>query len=111
MYDGEAEAEEEEGAEAEEEEEGSSDDEADRREFGIYQCLPVAPGAPNWDAACDDVEEYLRRVRWAAGGWRLGKMAVCRPLANANAGFCCACCPLRHQRRTAAPACRPPVQV
>ena len=54
--------------EEEEEEEGSedSDSEADRREFGIYQALPVEAGEPDWDAECLDVQEYLRRVRWAA---------------------------------------------
>ena len=49
--------------EEEEESDSSSDAEADRREFGIYQALPVEPGEPDWDAECLDVQEYLRRVR------------------------------------------------
>lgn len=52
--------------EEEEESDSSSDAEADRREFGIYQALPVEPGEPDWNAECLDVQEYLRRVRWAA---------------------------------------------
>ncbi len=50
--------------EAEDAEGESSDSEADRREFGLYQCLPVEPGEPEWDTEePETVEEYLRRVR------------------------------------------------
>lgn len=50
--------------EAEDEERSSSDSEADRREFGLYQCLPVEPGEPDWETEePETVEEYLRRVR------------------------------------------------
>lgn len=46
------------------EEASSGDSEADRREFGLYQCLPVEPGEPDWDQQePETVEEYLRRVR------------------------------------------------
>ncbi|KAI7839292.1 hypothetical protein COHA_006990 [Chlorella ohadii] len=61
--DDEQECEDEEGSD---EEDSSSDAEADRREFGIYQALPVEPGEPDWDAECLDVQEYLRRVRYEA---------------------------------------------
>lgn len=48
-------------------EDESDDSEIDKAEFGMYQCLPVDSGAPNFD---DDepltVEEYLRRVRYEA---------------------------------------------
>lgn len=37
--------------------------EADRREFGIRQCLPVPEGEPDWEGEAATVEEYLRRVR------------------------------------------------
>lgn len=51
--------------EHEEEGEGDSSEEEDRREFGIYQCLPVDDGEPDWGAGeeAQTVEEYLRRVR------------------------------------------------
>lgn len=50
--------------EEEDEEEGSSDSDIDRREFGIYPCLPVEPGEPDWESGePQTVEEYLRRVR------------------------------------------------
>ncbi|KAL4427817.1 hypothetical protein ABPG75_001906 [Micractinium tetrahymenae] len=53
--------------EAEEAKDSSSDSEADRREFGLYQCLPVEPGEPDWDTEePQTVEEYLRRVRYEA---------------------------------------------
>ncbi|KAL4442036.1 hypothetical protein ABPG77_011297 [Micractinium sp. CCAP 211/92] len=53
--------------EAEDAEGESSDSEADRREFGLYQCLPVEPGEPEWDTEePETVEEYLRRVRYEA---------------------------------------------
>lgn len=43
---------------------GDSDEEEDRREYGIYQCLPVPPGEPDWEEEePQTVEEYLRRVR------------------------------------------------
>ncbi|PRW56469.1 Gem-associated 2 [Chlorella sorokiniana] len=52
--------------EGSEEEDSSSDSDADRREFGIYQALPVEEGEPDWEAECLDVQEYLRRVRYEA---------------------------------------------
>ena len=69
---------------SEEAEDSSSDSEADRREFGIYQALPVDEGEPDWDAECLDVQEYLRRVRWAGrqaaagGGGRRAESCKCR---------------------------------
>ncbi len=73
--DDEQECEDEEGSD---EEDSSSDAEADRREFGIYQALPVEPGEPDWDAECLDVQEYLRRVRWAAPRrWTGAAAAAC----------------------------------
>jgi hypothetical protein len=48
-------------------EDESDDSEIDRAEFGLYQCLPVDDGAPNFQS--DEpltVEEYLRRVRYEA---------------------------------------------
>lgn len=45
----------------------SSDEEVDRRAFGIWQALPVPMRAPAWDVEeLDSVEEYLCRVRWQA---------------------------------------------
>ena len=54
----------EEEGQVDEEEDSSDCSSVDRREFGIYACLPVEPGEPDWEQ--DDpqsVEEYLRRVR------------------------------------------------
>jgi len=45
----------------------SDDSEIDKAEFGLYQCLPVDDGTPNFET--DEpltVEEYLRRVRYEA---------------------------------------------
>ena len=40
------------------------EEEDDRRNFGIYQCLPVDDEEPDWDSGePQTVEEYLRRVR------------------------------------------------
>ncbi|EFN58051.1 expressed protein [Chlorella variabilis] len=67
VYVEEGEEEEVEEGEEEEEEEGSSSEEDDRREFGIYQCLPVEAGEPRWEEGePQTVEEYLRRVRYEA---------------------------------------------
>ena len=50
--------------EEEEEEEEEIDEEFDRRQYGIHQCLPVDDAQPDWAAGePDSVEEYLRRVR------------------------------------------------
>jgi len=44
--------------------EWETDEETDKKQFGIYQCLPVDDAEPDWDAEePDSVEEYLRRVR------------------------------------------------
>ena len=52
--------------EEEEEEEDEEEAEQERREFGIYQCLPVDDAEPDWESGeAATVEEYLRRVRWA----------------------------------------------
>jgi hypothetical protein len=41
-----------------------TDDETDRQQYGIYQCLPVDDHEPDWECKePDTVEEYLRRVR------------------------------------------------
>ena len=41
-----------------------TDEEIDKRQFGIYQALPVDDAEPNWDEGEPaTVEEYLRRVR------------------------------------------------
>lgn len=45
----------------------SDDSEIDKAEFGLYQCLPVDDGVPNFES--DEpltVEEYLKRVRYEA---------------------------------------------
>lgn len=58
----EGEREDEEAEEGEEEEEQEAEQE--RREFGIYQCLPVDDAEPDWESGeAATVEEYLRRVR------------------------------------------------
>ena len=42
----------------------SDNENEDKRQFGIYQCLPVDDGEPEWEAGePQTVEEYLRRVR------------------------------------------------
>ena len=47
-----------------EEEESGTDEEEEQREFGIYQCLPVDDGPPDFDSGePETAEEYLRRVR------------------------------------------------
>jgi hypothetical protein len=54
------------GEEEEDDDEGEDDssEEEDKREYGIYQCLPVEGGEPNWEEEePQTVEEYLRRVR------------------------------------------------
>jgi hypothetical protein len=41
-----------------------TDEDADKRQFGIYQCLPVDDREPDWQSGePESVEEYLRRVR------------------------------------------------
>ena len=41
-----------------------SDEEEVLRQFGIYQCLPVGDGEPDFEAGePTTAEEYLRRVR------------------------------------------------
>ena len=54
----------EEGEEEEGEDEEEQEAEQERREFGIYQCLPVDDAEPDWESGeAATVEEYLRRVR------------------------------------------------
>lgn len=54
----------EEAKEGEEEAAAGTDDEGDKRQFGIYQCLPVDDREPDWEREePESVEEYLRRVR------------------------------------------------
>ena len=44
--------------------ESESDEEEVLRQFGIYQCLPVGDGEPDFEAGePTTAEEYLRRVR------------------------------------------------
>lgn len=46
------------------EEEYETDEEVDKRQFGIYQALPVDDAEPDWESGePETVEEYLRRVR------------------------------------------------
>lgn len=41
------------------------DDDEDKKQFGIYQCLPVDDLEPDWSTdEPTSVEEYLRRVRY-----------------------------------------------
>ncbi|KAK9810074.1 hypothetical protein WJX72_004382 [[Myrmecia] bisecta] len=45
----------------------SDPSEADPREFGLYQQLPIPEGEPDFESGePDDAEEYLRRVRYEA---------------------------------------------
>ena len=45
-------------------EDAHTDEEADKRQFGIYQALPVDDREPDWGTEePQSVEEYLRRVR------------------------------------------------
>jgi hypothetical protein len=45
-------------------EDSSTDEELDKRQFGIYRCLPVDDAEPDWAAGeASSVEEYMRRVR------------------------------------------------
>jgi hypothetical protein len=69
--------------------EQADEEEADRREYGIYQCLPVEPGEPDWqEGEPQSVEEYLRRVRWAArsAGAATGAAACDRGPAQPDPG-------------------------
>jgi hypothetical protein len=44
--------------------ESPSDDEFDKQQFGIYQCLPIDNLPPNFESGeAGTVEEYMRRVR------------------------------------------------
>jgi hypothetical protein len=48
----------------EEEHEYGTDEEVDKRQYGIYQALPVDDAEPDWESGEPaTVEEYLRRVR------------------------------------------------
>lgn len=50
--------------EIEEEQEYATDEEVDKRQYGIYQALPVDDAEPDWESGeAATVEEYLRRVR------------------------------------------------
>jgi len=50
--------------EQDEEHEYDTDEELDKRQFGIYQALPVDDAEPDWESGEPaTVEEYLRRVR------------------------------------------------
>lgn len=41
-----------------------TDEEVDKRQYGIYQALPVDDAEPDWESEEPaTVEEYLRRVR------------------------------------------------
>ena len=44
----------------------SADEDFDRRQYGIYQVLPIDDKEPDWEAEEEPstVEEYLRRVRY-----------------------------------------------
>lgn len=45
-------------------EEDDTDEDTDKRQYGIYQCLPVDDAEPDWGVEePETVEEYLRRVR------------------------------------------------
>lgn len=37
----------------------------DFRQYGMYPSLPTPSGPPDMEADCDNVEEYLRRVRYS----------------------------------------------
>ena len=46
------------------EEDDHTDDEVDKRQYGIYRALPVDDVEPDWESGeAATVEEYLRRVR------------------------------------------------
>ena len=50
--------------EIEEDNEHATDEEVDKRQYGIYQALPVDDAEPDWESGeAATVEEYLRRVR------------------------------------------------
>jgi hypothetical protein len=50
--------------EEDEEHNYATDEELDKRQFGIYQALPVDDAEPDWESGEPaSVEEYLRRVR------------------------------------------------
>ncbi len=54
----------EENADQDLEDEYGTDDEIDKRQYGIYQALPVDDAEPDWESGePSTVEEYLRRVR------------------------------------------------
>lgn len=90
---------------SEEEEDSSSDSEADRREFGIYQALPVEDGEPDWEAECLDVQEYLRRVRWA-GAAAEGGGGRAESANFAPASALCSCMPAATLRAMLSTRCR-----
>ncbi|GAB4813374.1 hypothetical protein N2152v2_000420 [Parachlorella kessleri] len=64
--------------------ESESDEEEVLQQFGIYQCLPVGNGEPDFEAGePTTAEEYLRRVRWEAA--RLAPVVTCpAPLPSAR---------------------------
>lgn len=51
--------------EQQEEHEYGTDEDGDKRQYGIYQALPVDDAEPDWESGeAATVEEYLRRVRY-----------------------------------------------
>lgn len=58
------------------------DDDTDKRQYGIYQALPVDDSEPDWASGeAATVEEYLRRVR-------------CAPLLQGHSFLCSIHCPI-----------------
>lgn len=104
-----AEEEEEEEDEADQEAEDDEEDaEQERREFGIYQCLPVDDAEPDWESGeAATVEEYLRRVRWALpDGLRL-QGGVAPPAPAVHPQLAALCLPLSWALGFSVLGCRP----
>ena len=78
-------------------------EEVDRRQYGIYQALPVEEGDPDWESGeATSVEEYLKRVRQAPapGAWRAARQRSRTPPRRGG--------PLR-KRAPGRPAARAPL--